>query len=106
METTGTPTKSLPVYQCHKKVWALKIKEILAPTSSDIDAFYQIVPMEDGYAPVDVTRDYFVKHNPEVGGYYVVYENGYHSYSPADVFESGYTIISTQETVSDTAQIK
>ena len=28
---------------------------------------------------------------PEVGGYYVVYEDGYKSFSPAGAFESGYT---------------
>jgi hypothetical protein len=31
------------------------------------------------------------KHAPEVGGYYVVYADGYKSYSPAKAFEDGYT---------------
>jgi hypothetical protein len=33
------------------------------------------------------------KHRPQVGGYYVLYEDGYHSFSPAPAFESGYSLI-------------
>lgn len=29
----------------------------------------------------------------KVGGYYVVYEDGYESWSPAEAFEKGYTLI-------------
>ena len=35
--------------------------------------------------------NYVKKHNPQAGGYYVVYEDGYKSWSPAEAFESGYT---------------
>lgn len=38
-----------------------------------------------------LTPEYVAKHKPEVGGYYVVYEDGYKSFSPASAFESGYT---------------
>jgi hypothetical protein len=33
------------------------------------------------------------KHNPQVGGYYVMYKDGYQSWSPASEFEDGYTRI-------------
>ena len=36
---------------------------------------------------------YVSKHQPKVGGYYVVYEGGYKSWSPPDAFEGGYTKI-------------
>lgn len=39
------------------------------------------------------SADYMERHNPEVGGYYVVYEDGFVSYSPAGPFEKGYTEI-------------
>jgi hypothetical protein len=39
---------------------------------------------------VVVTVDYLIKHQPKVGGYYVEYEDGYASWSPAEAFESGY----------------
>ena len=33
------------------------------------------------------------KHNPQVGGYRVVHEDGCLSYSPAEAFEDGHTAI-------------
>lgn len=50
-----------------------------------------IVPEEEGYAEFPVSREYVLKHNPKVGGYYVVYADGYKSWSPAQAFEEGYT---------------
>ena len=75
----------MPKYKCHKEVWALKIKAI------ERGAVTKISFEEPGYASILVSYDYDTKHNPEVGGYYVVYEDGYSSYSPAQAFESGYT---------------
>ncbi len=43
--------------------------------------------------PIDVSGAWMAKHEPQVGGYYVVYEDGYTSFSPADAFEKGYTKI-------------
>jgi hypothetical protein len=40
-----------------------------------------------------VSLEYLDKHSPQAGGYYVVYEDGYRSYSPAAAFEAGYTLI-------------
>lgn len=37
-----------------------------------------------------VDAGYMLKHEPQVGGYYVRYPDGYESYSPADVFEAAY----------------
>ena len=50
-----------------------------------------IIPEDDGYAPLRVESDYLDKHEPQAGGYYVVYADGYKSYSPAKAFEEGYT---------------
>ena len=41
----------------------------------------------------EVSRQYAVKHDPRAGGYFVVYEDGYESWSPAGVFEAGYSLI-------------
>lgn len=88
----------MPRYQCQKKVWALKIKELKAhqnPDSSGRSAAASygatITPAEDGYAPFDVPAEYVMRHKPEAGGYYVVYDDGYKSYSPAKAFEEGYS---------------
>lgn len=50
-----------------------------------------ITPEEGGYAAFPVSRKYVIKHNPQVGGYYVVYSDGYKSWSPSQAFEEGYT---------------
>lgn len=42
------------------------------------------------YLSVTVSEDYVKKHQPKVGGYYVRYEDGYESFSPAEAFEGGY----------------
>lgn len=91
--------RELPRYKCHKEVWALKIAAITLKTDRDpygIDPFSYgavITPADDGYAPLEVTAEYMIKHNPQVGGYYVQYQDGYKSYSPAETFEAGYTRI-------------
>lgn len=86
----------MPQYQCHKKVWALKIKEVILDTelarqeNRETTGGATIVPEDSGFASFQVNYEYVNKHNPQVGGYYVVYEDGYKSWSPAEAFESGY----------------
>lgn len=80
--------RALPQYQCHKKVWALKIAAI------NTSGIITDLSFEDpDYAPIRVDEDYMAKHKPQNGGYYVVYEDGYKSFSPARAFEDGYTRI-------------
>ena len=81
----------MPRYKCHKEVWALKIKEIKRVPSGNATVTHTIVPADEGYAPFEVNPEYIGKHNPAAGGYYVVYADGYISYSPARAFEEGYT---------------
>lgn len=91
-DQTGAAVE-MPRYQSHKKVWALKIKSIGADPSAPQGSFGSCIftPEEDGYAPVKLDAAYVDKHKPEVGGYYVVYPDGYKSFSPAKAFEDGYT---------------
>lgn len=85
----------MPRYQCHKKVWALKIKAVYPNIVSTLNATPggTIEPADEGYHPFTVSQDWIDKHKPQAGGYYVVYEDGYKSYSPAKAFEEGYTRI-------------
>jgi hypothetical protein len=87
-------TREMPRYKSHKEVWALKIANIVRDgegENRETDGSATLTPAEEGYAPIRVTYDYLRKHNPQVGGYYVVYKDGYQSYSPAQAFEEGYT---------------
>jgi hypothetical protein len=115
--------KVLPRYRCHKEVQAFKIKAIereqmptflgavckgsqafgtacgvcerckwCASHGPEMTAF--LVPAEDELVRIAVGCEFMRKHNPEVGGYFVLYADGYESYSPAKAFEEGYTRIS------------
>ena len=90
MHLTMNASREMPKYECHKKVWALKIAEITEPTDAT-GTSRTIMPADEGYGPFVVDGAYMAKHKPEAGGYYVVYEDGYKSFSPAGAFESGYT---------------
>lgn len=94
----GEVKREMPVYQSHKKVWALKIKhiELNARMGGLLSAI--ITPFEDGYEPFEVDSAYLQKHAPKVGGYYVVYKGGYKSFSPVKDFEDGNTLIVPQKT--------
>jgi len=87
----------MPKYKCHKEVWALKIKSIVRDSDKareeqrETDGTAIITPEETAYAPFKVDANYMHKHKPEVGGYYVVYADGYKSFSPAKAFEDGYS---------------
>lgn len=95
-ETKNTQGESvlsgrLPAYKCHKIVRAFKIDEIL-PSDVAPEQMYLVSNTLGGR--VVVGSEYIKKHEPTVGGYYVLYEAGYESFSPAGVFESGYSLIS------------
>ena len=88
----------MPRYVSHKHVWALKIASIVfdrdaakADDNRETDGSAMITPVEVGYAPFKVDAVYVSKHDPKAGGYYVVYADGYKSWSPAEAFEGGYS---------------
>lgn len=73
--------RKMPKYRSHKVVSALKIAKV-----EGFILFFE----GDDYPPVQVPADYITKHAPQPGGYYVLYEDGYASWSPAEAFEDGY----------------
>lgn len=73
-------------YRSHKVVEASKIDAVeRTPTGARLT-------LRGGEA-LDVGQVYADKHAPRPGGYYVRYPDGYESWSPADAFEQGYTLI-------------
>lgn len=85
----------MPRYRSHKQVWALKI----AAVEIHANGTATVAPADGRYAQLDVDQDYVSKRFPAGGwealekdlGYYVVYEDGYKSWSPTAAFEDGYT---------------
>ena len=80
----------MPKYKCHKEVWALKIAEVEVLG----DGAVILYPEDKSYENILLDKGFQEKHKPYQGGYYVVYADGYKSFSPANAFESGYTLIS------------
>jgi len=84
--------RQLPKYKCYKEVWALRIAAI----EIHEDKSATIAPADGDYAPFKTAPGWADKFHgsDEDTGYYVVYADGYKSWSPTDAFESGYTKIS------------
>lgn len=89
----------MPRYKCHKEVHALKINGIELDIVSarhegrETDGSAVLTPADGNYAPFRVPSDFVARNKLIVGGYYVVYADGYKSFSPPDAFEQGYTEI-------------
>ena len=87
--------REMPKYQSSKRVRALKIRKMFLEAN---DGSMQIIP-EDGRYASFVTRPSFAdridrSNCPEDDmGYYVVYDDGFTSWSPTDVFERNHELI-------------
>ena len=77
-------------YQSYKVVEAFRILRIYE--IGETDGNPEHVALVAGETEVLVGTDYMVRHEPKVGGYYVLYPDGYESWSPAEAFEGGYTL--------------
>ena len=88
----------MPKYKCIKDVWALKIKSIVFDSdlanqeNRETDGSATFTPEDDRYAPIKLSAEFVHKHKPVEGGYYVIYKDGYKSFSPASAFEEGYVL--------------
>lgn len=79
----GNAMEDLPQYKCHKTVRAAKITAILDGGELALEGNHRVRP----------GLGWMNKHHPEVGQYFVVYEDGYQSVSPAKTFNEGYTLV-------------
>lgn len=83
-----TAAIEMPRYTCHKKVWALRIKRV-----DYHDDKWWITPQDEGYAKFEAPDGWAArfKGTPDDRGVYVVYPDGYASWSPTKAFDEGYT---------------
>lgn len=98
-------------YKCHKTVKAAKIESIISNRKDfgrvpHPDREWRIEFTEQGDGECFVSQEWMEKHKPKCGGYVVVYEDGYMSFSPAQAFESGYTLVAPSHTFSRNAAIE
>ena len=81
-----TPVVGLPAWQSHKTVHADKI-DAVGPDKLLLECGGTV-----NLGETDLSlRIQVSDKKPKVGDYYVEYEDGYRSWSPAEAFEAGYT---------------
>ncbi len=98
-------SSELPLYNCHKQVRAVEITKVIKhahqdtdfddvvfEASADFQGAHLFYDHHSGLKTIAVTADWYRRHKPEAGGYYVMYEDGYTSFSPGSAFEAGYTL--------------
>lgn len=76
----------IPKYTCHKEVRALKIESVTNNPNGSMDLFFE----DKVFASINI-EDASKLPEPSAGWYYVVYADGYKSFSPEKAFEEGYT---------------
>lgn len=76
----------MPRYVSHKKVWALEIV-----TADRLTC--KLTFLEKGYAAITVPAEMWSRYQPVPGDFYVVYDDGYKSFSPRKAFLEGYSRI-------------
>lgn len=85
--------EEMPLYRSHKRVHALKIKGVFreghgTEYSSTIGISFENARYEPLHGIETANRPF-----PAPGWYYVVYADGYHSFSPAKQFEEAHTLV-------------
>lgn len=77
----------LPQYQCHKVVQAAPITRIIPHEDGEITTFVLDV---DGRVVLHDIVNLSARIDVQIGWYFVIYDDGYVSYSPPKAFEEGY----------------
>ena len=80
----------------------MKIADI-APSEHPGHGTILVAP--EGYGVV-VDGAFMEKHRPQIGGYLVIYADGYKSFSPEKAFEEGYTLIGMKAEVQSINVVK
>ena len=88
-----TSSAKLPRWQSHKVVEADKIVEVSSrePSQSNGARIVWLLACGVRIHASDTLLNRVPKGLPSLGGYYVRYEDGFESWSPARAFEEGYT---------------
>lgn len=100
--TTVTTTAELPKYKSHKIVEAVKITRIdQHPNGSAV-----LFPEDPAYDAIEVPPEYMTRVPLTGEGYFVRYEDGYESWSPAEAFESGYAKLEETQAAPQNSELE
>ena len=88
-------------FRCTKTVEAFQINEIeIIPQPQDGLRDAILHPVDKGVGAKVMSGLWMERHQPEVGGYFVRYKDGYESYSPAEAFEEGYKPVAVRKSAA------
>ena len=90
-EESRLGTTTFPYYRSHKVVEAAKIVAVHRKPGLPPKLVLELPDGKRIHLSVDLT--YMEKHNPQVGGFWMRYPDGYQSWSPAKAFVDGYSIV-------------
>jgi hypothetical protein len=79
---TEAVAATMPLYESHKTVQALTIADVTGAKLTFVEA---------GHAAIEVPPEMFLRYTPVKGDFYIVYADGYRSFSPAKAFLEGYS---------------
>lgn len=86
-----TDTTGLKAYTSHKRVHAAEIKSVGNYYLVDELKLVRSITLVDGPI-VDIGEEVFKRYTPLPGDFYVVYADGYQSFSPRKAFLDGYKL--------------
>lgn len=92
----SAPQVEMPRYVSHKQVWALEIATV-GPIGNL--GRRQLSFRDPGYATIEAPNEMFSRYTPVPGDFYVVYPDGYKSFSPRKAFLEGYTKVAADSSV-------
>lgn len=85
--------KDVPVYRSHKHVRALEIMSCAPLVGGGC-----VICFFGGRFPSQTCgAEMFSRYQPVTGDFYVIYEDGYRSFSPRKAFLDGYTLVQAVE---------
>lgn len=85
----GTDYSALQQWKCHKIVKAGLISAITIVSNKAEDGFDSVM-VHVGDKRYEVSLKWLAEKKAKIGGYFVVYDDEYVSYSPSKAFEDGY----------------
>ena len=97
MDKTPNQIVQMPKYKSHKTISALKIDSMISGEGRVYLDFLEygrlslVAEEEDTIRIVTAIGRHAAETGENDNGYYVVYEDGYKSWSPTKAFEEGYT---------------
>lgn len=83
--------RAMPSYTCHKRVKALEIEKVGSYCQATEGLMRNIWFVGDDHWELFPDK-MFTRYVPIPGDFYVVYEDGYQSFSPRKAFLEGYTL--------------